>query len=335
MRPFAAAVLASTSLLFAQESSRRQPSRALVDSVVATVNDGAILLSELRTLTHGTILVAEQRIGRKLRADEVQQLHLSELDKLMDKHRMGQAAKTFGILTPEQVEQYFREEMKRDEDEQMRTLGTQVYSTEMHRQGRIWQTYYREQRVEKMSQIANELAVGQRMQRQSNLFLTPRMLLDTYRQNRGDFVHGAAAELTLIRFTGREARNHAEQARTLWKDDLTAAAVLALIPGATATITPQLGPIDDQSRKGLDDQLVDFAIAGPQGQISPPLTIGDGIVVARIVHYQPQRHGKFEDPEVQLALREIASRKVVTEFAEQALERARDRTEVWKNPAFR
>ena len=338
MRPFAAAVFAAASLLSAQEPQPQKPAagHVLVDTVVATVNDASIMLSELRTRAVGKVNNAERQIGRRLTEAEIGVLFQDELKPLIDKHAMAQAAKTFGIATPEQVEQYFRDEMKLEEADQVRDLGThQEFSRELQRQGLTWPTYYREQRVEKMYRLAIEFAVSMRMQKQSNLFLTPSMLRKTWREHVGLFVHGAAANILVITFTGPDARGHAEQAAGLWeKANMTPAELLAAIPLCKANVIP-FANLADQSRESHPPQLVDFALAGPEGRVSQPMALGDGIVVAKVIAHRPARNGKFEDAQVQGELRVFAENKVRAEFLGQALRRALDRTEYWVTPTLR
>lgn len=331
----AAAVLATSALLDAQDGQAKkpQPKHYLVDSVVATVNDAAIMFSQLRTAAAGRIQTLEQQFGRRLTVEEITAQLQNELKPLINKHAMAQAAKTFGIATPEQVEQYLRDELKRAEAEQLRDLGThQKVARELQRNNLTWPTYLREQRVDKMSDLADDFAVGMRMQRQSNLYLTPRMLRDTYRENVDKFVHGAAANILVLKFTGPDAQSHAEQAAALWEKqpDLRPNELLAKIPGCKANRFP-FSNLDDKSRESHPPALVDFALAGPEGKVSAPMALADGVVVARILDHRPVRNGKFEDPEVQQQLRAIAQNKVINEFRGQALERALARTEVWTN----
>lgn len=318
-----------------QQPQQQQP--VLVDTVVATVNDAAIMLSTVRTQVAGKIEAAERRIGRRLKSAEIITLFRAQLDEEVDKHALAQSAKSFGFATPEQIEQLFADEMRREEAAQVRDLGTwQEFSRELQRQGRTWQTYMREQRVEKMSEFAKDFAIRMRMQKQSNLFLTPKMLRETYRREIDRFVHGSMAQVVAILFRGPDAEAHAAAARGIWADaDLTPSDVIARIEGATATaVEPQLVTPDNRDSLA-SEELADFALAGPAGAVSGPMSIGAGILVAKVIAYRPAREGRFEDPDVQLELRSICLDSVINEFTKQALERAANRTEVWKSQVFR
>lgn len=344
MRPLAHVVLANAvCLLPAQEPGApgiapKQPP-VLVDTVVATVNDAAIMLSTLRTATAGRIDAIEAQLDRKLRPPEVMSLLSQALDYEVDRHSLAQSAKSFGIATPEQVEQLFADEMKREEAEQVRDLGTyQEFSRELQREGRTWQTYWREKRVEKMAEFAKDFAIRMRMQKQRNLYLTPKMLRETYRREIGRFIRGAEAELSILVFRGTDAERHARAAAATWAlQDLAPAQLVekAKAAGALATALPPLRGIREGSRAELAEELVDFALAGPLGQVSPPLAIGGGFHVAKVTAFSAARDGRFEDAEVQLELRAICLESVIGEFTKQALDRASDRTEVWRAKLFR
>lgn len=332
MRPAVVAVLATT-LLAAQEPPPPKPpaGRWLVDAIVATVNDTAILHSTLRTLTAGRIREQRTRFGPLTRTDE-QLIERRVLDELIDKYRMAQSAKTFGPLTPEQIEQAFQSELKRDQQDQLRDLGSvNAVSQELKRTGRTWQTYEREQRVQKLSDFAEDLAVRRRLSRQTNLFLTPRMLRETYAQNRDRFVRPARARVAQVRFTGPDAEATAQQAADLWREQgLTARQLADRFPGAAA-----VGEVTAGSLSAEFGAIAAFALAGPVDQVSSPIPVRGGVHVARVTEFLPARNGRFEDSDVQDELRDLCYQRVLLEFREQAFERARLRTEVWQSKAVR
>jgi hypothetical protein len=307
----------------------RQPQPpVLVDAVVATVNDSTILLSELRTLAAGRIRTIEARSG-PLSGAEVQRIYRDELEERIDVYRMAQSAKTFGVVAPEQVEQLFRAELERDKQDQVRDLGSYLeFSRELQRQGRTWQAYEREQRIEKLYDFAQSFSVWRRIQKQQNLYLTPRMLRETYAANRDRFVRSAQARVALVSFRGPNAQANAEQAAAMWSlQNLTSRELAQRFPDALAT--------QDLNASSLRPELREFGEAGPLNTVSPPMVRPGGVDVAKVIAYLPARNGKFEDREVQEELRELCHRQVLGEFRHQALERARARTEVWITPSAR
>ena len=222
LRPILALVACST-LALAQALPDPPPPRPpqaqgwLVDAITATVNDSAIMLSDLRTLTASAIRGAERQFG-PLSPQEHKLITQRELAALVNKYRMAQSVKSLGVLTPEQVEQLLRSELDSDKEDQRRDLGSmQALSLELKRQGRSWPTYEREKRVDKLNLFAQEFAVNRRLARQTNLFLTPRMLRQTYDDNRGMFVRDAAAKVVWVQFQGADAAATAEQAADLWR----------------------------------------------------------------------------------------------------------------------
>jgi hypothetical protein len=297
----------------------------LVDAIVATVNDGAITMSELRTLAAGRIRSAASQ--GLLQEGALVYLTQQALGELIDKHRLAQAAKSFGVFTPEQIEMFFQRELTRQEQEQLRDFGSYPeFTRELKRLGRTWPTFQSEKRVDIMSRFAKEFAVYMRLQKQSNLYLTPRMLRETYERERHLFVHGAMARVSIVVFRGNDARTNAERAAKEWREQEIDAQQLAARHGAIAlsdkgadTLAPELAAIKT------------FALAGPVGNISPPLEADGAVRIAKITAHLRERNGRFEDPAVQDELRARCEKRVIDEFLKQALERAEFRTEVWQS----
>jgi len=316
--PVVFAVAASS---VAQERAPSPPP-VLVDKVVATVNDSAILHSELLTLTEGTIRTKEAT-GRRLRPEEQQRIYEDELRKRIDEHTWAQAAKTFGYWPPEQVEAWFQRELERDEQNQVRDLGSyQAFSRELQNANKTWPTYVREQRVDKMADIAKSLSIGRRMQQQSNLYITPRMMRETYEEAKRLFVHEAQANVALVKFTGDDRLTNAEKAAAMWRsEDLSSRALAQRFPGAIG--------IDTMAAAALVPELASFALAGPVDRVSDPIEANREVLIAKIVLFAPARNGKFEDEDVQEQLRRLCERGVQDVFTQQALDRARQRSEVW------
>lgn len=299
------------------------PQRMLVDTVVATVNDSTILQSELFTSAQGTIRTTLQRFG-PLSPRDLNVLINRELDALIDRRCMAQAAKTLGPLTPEQVDQVVRAELERSKQEQVRDLGSLIaLSQELERQGRTWQTAEREQKIETLYDLADELSVRRRLQKQQNLYLTPRMLRETYNANKHLFVHPARAQVGLVLFRGATAGADAEAAAKLWQEQaLTSRELAERFPGATA--------LDNMLARSLRPELAEFARQGPAGAVSRPFAHDGMVELAKVLEFVPARDGRFEDPAVQEDVRNLCHQRVVAEFRAQAMERARQRTEVWR-----
>jgi hypothetical protein len=301
------------------------PARTLVDAVVATVNDSAIMWSTVQTAASGEISAETERLGPlpPARRDQIQRQHL---EREIRRHRMAQAAKTFGPLSPEQVEQLLQEQFDRDRQEQMRDLGSlHEFSRQLQRTGRTWPTHMREQRIEKLFDFAEELSVGRRLQRQTNLFVTPRMMRETYSRLLDWFVHDAEAKIVQVSFLGPDAARNAEAAAEVWRKEAIDARELA-------KRFPQALPIgvevDVASLSAEFEALRRFALAGPLDAVSAPIPVGTAVNIAKITHFRAARNGRFQDPDVQAELREFCARRVVAEFREQAYARAEERTQV-------
>lgn len=324
-------LLCTASLLGQQPNPpAKQPRFVQVDGVVATVNDSAILWSELMTVAAGRVRSMINSGARLTRADEELVLQ-AELGKLIDARQMALSLKSLGVVSPDQVESLLRTELEREKQEKVRDLGSvPELSRALKEEGRTWPTYEREQRIGKLGQFAEEFAVYQRFQRNSSLLLTPRMLRETYEKQKVAFVHPAQATVAMVEFRGADAEARATQAATAWAvQGLTSRELASRHPGSVA--------YPEQRSSALADFLkpvADFAEAGPAGAVSPPLACRDSWFVARVLDYLPAANGRFEDPQVQAKLRRICQNQVLDEYRQQAMERAKVRTEVWRSPAF-
>ena len=324
-------LLVTASLLGQQTNPGPQKPRFLqVDGVVATVNDSAILWSELMTVGAGRVRALVNSGARLTRADEEQVL-LAELEKLIDARQMALSLKSLGVVPPDQVETMLRAELEREKQEKVRDLGSvPELSRALKEEGRTWPTYEREQRLGKLGEFAEEFAVHQRFHRNSSLLLTPRMLRETYEKQKAAFVHPAQATVAMVEFRGADAEAQATRAAAAWAvQDMTSRDLANRNFGSI--------PYAEQRSSALADFLKPvavFAEAGPVGSVSPPLACRDSWFVARVVEYLPAANGRFEDPQVQARLRAICQNQVLNEFRQQAMQRARVRTEVWRSPSL-
>ena len=322
-------VLACGAAAMAQEANPAptgpQAPGLFVDGIVASVNDSTILQSKLFTTIAGPVRTAEARKGGELTPREIQILMRQDLMRLIQRYQMAQAAKSFGHLKPEQIEQLLNSELDRDKQDLVRDVGgVLAFSDELERQGQTWPMYKAEKRIEKLHDFAKQFAVYERLRKQSTLYLTPRMLRETYEANRAYFVHGAEAKVALVQFKGSDAAANAKAASDFWKTgDWSAQEVAKRFSDATP-LPPLLGS------KLASPTLKDFALKGPLGNVSAPESRRDGtFLVGKVMDYIEARDGKFTDPDVQAEVRRIAEGKVIREFEVQALQRARDRTEFW------
>jgi len=318
-------LLCSVSALVAQRrEAPALPKRLFVDSVVASVNDSAILQSRLFSTVSGSVLGAEAQTGRPLRLNEIAQMTMRDLRALISNYQMAQAARSFGNLPADRFDMILESQLEQDKEDRRRDLGGYgELSAELERTGQTWRTYADGQRIEKLQMLAEQFSIYERLRKQSNLYLTPRMLRDTYAQYRDQFVREAVSVVSMVTFRGPDAASRAQQASDIWAfQNLTAREVADQFPGST--------PLLSMRAKSLQPKLRDFALQGPRGTVSPPIPRGNGLVdVVKIIQFVPARDGKFQDPDVQAELRQIASQKVIEEFRAQAQSRAEQRTEVW------
>ncbi len=295
-----------------------------VDTVIATVNNDVIMLSELRTQVGIEVGRIENEQRRRLSSEERAFVLQREMTKLINNHTMAQAAKTLGLAAPDIIESLFQDELRRETAEQVRNLGTeQKFSQELQRTGRTWQSFEREQRVIKMRQFAEDLAIFSRLQKQQNLFLTPRMMRELYQREIQRFVRPSLAIVSAVVFRGDDAAAQAEQAIEYWRTaEVDSRQIAQRFPGGTA-----IGEID-ASTLVPELPLARFALAGPEGAVSTPIPFQGGLQVAKVVRFHAARNASFADPDVQNELRIIGLEQVIGELRQQALARAAARTEV-------
>lgn len=305
-----------------------QPTGVAVDWVVATVNDSAILWSSLVTIAESRIKGFVGEHGPISPADRKRILE-TVLQNEVDDLRLALAAKSFGVLTPDQIDQHVQAELERDRQAKQRDFGSYTeFSQELKRTNRTLQAYEQEQKADKLRRVAGELTVGRRIGGRINLWVTPRMLLETYNseQYHARFVHPASAKVVQVRFHGPDAAEQAKAAAAAWKQtEIDARQLASRYPGSVA-----IGELsaEDTLQNSLPEMAA-FALAGPEGAVSDPVPFQGDYMVAKVTSHSPARNGRFDDPEVQTELRDLCFDRVVKELRNEGLQRARERTEVW------
>lgn len=308
-----------------------------IDGVAATVNDVAILVSQLRAATQAEQRTRELELGRPLVPGELGRILANELQKLVDSHALAQSAKTLGILPPDRVEQIFQEQLREEQENEVRTLGSWLeFSRSLKQTNRTWETFYLEQRLDKMYRLAEELTVWARLQNSGNLFITPQMMRDYYRRQRDEFVHDGAAMVSICAFVGTDAEQVAKEAAAIWRtESITSQELEKRLGDRGARALSDLGPITAASRESQPKELVDFALGGPKNQVHDPVQIGATWRVWKVIDHRPAEARQFDDPAVQAEIRRRLTRLVHASLRLQALGMARDRTHVWYAAEFR
>lgn len=241
------------------------PERLFVDGIVASVNDSTILQSKLFQSIQGQLNTA-LLTGQEVSSRDVQILMRQNLMQLIQRYQMAQAAKSFGQLKPEQIEQLLDSELNRDKQDLVRDVGgVLAFSDELERQGQTWPMYRAEKRIEKLHDFAKQFAVYERLRKQSTLYLTPRMLRETYEASRSYFVHGAEAKVELVQFKGSDGAANAAAGSALWKTGDWSAQEVAARSSEATPLPALLGS------KLANATLKDFALRGPVGSVSDPV----------------------------------------------------------------
>ena len=307
----------------AQVGAQSGPKRFFVDSVVASVNDSSILQSKLFQASSGPIAGAIAE-GRRMTLKDVYDLMINELRRMVGSYQMAQSARSFAQYPPEQFDLILQGELDRDKQDRVRDLGTEfAFSEELARTGQTWQTYEDNLRIEKLTMLAEQFAIHQRLRAQENLYLTPRMLRETYEELRPQLERPASADIAQVVFRGAKAEESALAARDYWRaNKWTAREVAAKYPNAS--------PLIRMTASALGGALEAFGLAGPVDNVSDLIRDPGGTIrIAKITRFQAAGGGRFEDPKVQEQVRKFASQKLRLEFRDQAMRRARERTRVW------
>lgn len=308
----------------------------LLDRVVATVNDAVILQREVLALTVSQINAAEAERGGPLQPSERKLIFLRNLNSKIDQHALAQAAITLGILPPERVESIFQDQLLEEERELVRKLGTlQAVTEEQARQGRNWEAFVRDQRVEKMSGLTRAMAVNSRLNNQSNLFITPRMMRTFYRENVAEFVRQSQAQLGCVAFVGDDAEQKAKVAAEVWAKETLSPQELVKRFESDGAMAAEVLLIDEGARKSRRQDQVDFALAGPKDHVSAPIVDENGVKLWKVLEFQPAKKDTFEDPEVQRLIREFLEQRTIDRLLDQTRRRAKERTQVWQPPDLR
>lgn len=328
----AAAVLAATATA-QQPPPKDEPSRpVLIDRVIATVGDAAILQSKMLETAQGEIHDLEQERGRALTPEERQRPLARAMQRLVHDRILAQGAKTLGIVPPSRVEEIVRDRLAEAEQTQVRQLGgLQKFSEELLSQNRTYPAWEREQRIEIESSLAEDISVWSRLQNQRNLFITPRMLREAYQLHRDDFVYGPRASLAVVAFDAAAADKAAAAVKKWREMELTAAEVATEFGGLAvdSRLIRGLDHITEASSKDLDPLFVRFALDHPAGTVSDPQPSNRRLYVLRVLEQVPGADGRFEDPAVQNRLRKRLEEEVVAMLKLQALRRSQERTYVW------
>lgn len=324
----AALALSALTHLAAQAQIPDPRNLVIVDRVVATVNDTVILYSELNTLASSELRVAETTKGSKLTDAERAFIINRNLQELINRAALSQAAKTLGVLPPDRVEDLLKGMLKDDEDQQIRDFGSMTaFSRALSESNRTWETWQREQRQSKLADLTKQIAVYGRLQNQRGLFITPKMMRQYLARNQ-KAIEDQRAIVAIVGFSGPSAKEAAEQAAAAWRNEPLSPAELAKRFDARGAVDLGVLVLSQESRKDRPKDLVDFALAGPINQVQ--VVDKSGIQqVWKVTDYAGGKKQSFDDPLVQADIRRNLEQQVVQYLTRETIRRARERTEPW------
>jgi hypothetical protein len=245
---------------------------------------------------------------------------------------MAQAAKTLGILPPARVEELVQERLREATREKVRQLGSELrFSQELREQGGSWQTFVRDERLQIMSQLTEQIAVYGRLQNQKNLFITPRMMRDFYQQNRQRYVHGPRALVSWVGFliegNREEMLAKAHAAAEEWgKEAITSLELSKRHPGARPQLDVTMG--DEPAQHSMQPFVREFGLSNPAGKVGV-IPQENAVWVLRVQDVREASNGAFEDAWVQADIRRELELDVMLDLRRDAVKRSRERTFIW------
>jgi hypothetical protein len=279
-------------------SAGQQATRKLLDGVVGVIGDRVILSSAIeREVEAGSA-------GRELSPDERKRAEEEVLRAIAREEIWVQIGKVIGRDDPTMFEGQIRVLLDEYKQEQVERYGSFTrMSEELEALGLTWQTLEDEQRNRILGDTARQSALGQRFRDGVQLLVTPREMLDFYRDNPEEFAARLVADLAWISFPKSESKaaEQAAAAADAWKGSNEADRDIATRFGGIA-MRPALGvrPVDDDPRAAF---LKDFARDGAEGEVLGPLDRGSSLFVVRILRKIDQPALRFEDANVQAAIR--------------------------------
>jgi hypothetical protein len=322
-------------MLRAQAAGAQVPdpsSLVLVDGVVATVNDTVILQSELIAQVTGRIRTFEAQSGTKV-TDAQREAFLQEARRqLIWRAAMAQGAKTLGIVPSQRVDEIVQDMMREDERQQQRDFGSLMrWSEAWAQQNLTYDSYEREQRTAKMYELTKQIAVNARLQNQFNLFITPRMMREAWRQRQPSLA-STVAIVGVVGFGSRDDKTRAlvaEAARVWRAEQLTPNELAARFRDRVAAIPMTVRVASSNRPKELQPELIDFGLAGPLGNVSEPFAAETSFQIWKVLDYAGGQQKSFDDPETQVQLRRMLEGQVVDKLQDDALRRCLERTQPW------
>src|SRR5262249_16805778 len=213
------------------------------------------------------------------------------------------APSPLGIAPPQRIDEIVQEMMREDERQQQRDFGSLMrWSEAWAQQNLTYDTYEREERTAKMVELTKQMAIGGRLQNQLDLFITPRMMRDTWRPNPANLASPQAI-VGVVGFGGRDDKTRAlaEEAARVWRaEPLTASELAARFRDRAATSQMTVVVSSSNRPRGLQKELIDFGLAGPPGHVCEPVPAESPFQVWKGNDYAGRQRKAFDQPETQV-----------------------------------
>lgn len=287
------------------QSGGRRP----FDAVVGVIGDRVILASTIQREVEA--LAGDQELSE---ADR-QRFGTEIMRRIAREEVWIQIGKVIGREDPDVFEEQVQAMLDDYKREQVANYGSFTRMTqELEANGDSWQALEEKQRNRILRDSARQHAISQRFSDGFQLLVTPREMLEFYVENQERFAARESTDLAWISFPGDRpnAEQKAADAAAAWRDEaLTEKEVASRFSGVALPPNLDVRQTDDDPRAAF---LKEVARDGAEGDVVGPIRRGDGFFVVKVARKVSEPERRFDDPEVQSAIRETLIRTRLIEL---------------------
>ncbi len=289
---------------------QRRPRRLLIDGVLGTIGDKAILQSSVSVELDAWIEGYTNKNGHPPSPQEWRARYIAILKKVENDEALAQAARSLPGTTRDRidsiVDQWLAEEAR---EEEARAGSINKLRDKLGLLGQTFEGQQEERRTQRLGQLAVQQSLQARWRDQFALAVTPAEMRQYYDENIDKFIAEPSADLAVIVVrTGNDpagALATAEKLAAAWRAAPTATApdVARQFPGALA-LDPRTGVRnhpDDHNKPAIKQ----FAGDGKVGAVSAPIAMQGTIWILKVLRRIDGRNDRFDDPAVQARIQQI------------------------------
>ena len=216
-----------------------------------------------------------------------------------------QIGKVIGREDPERFEQQIRglvDQYMREEEDRYGSYTRMI--EELRELDTSWQSIAAQKRREILGQSARQHAISQRYRQGFNLLVTPREMLDYFEGHAAEFEAQDSADVEARTFPKGEpdAAERAAAAAIAWREQGESAAAIGTAHGGRP-LSPMRG-VEQSESDPRASFVKGFAAGAAAGEVSEPIDRGAAFFVLRLAAKHVREARRFDDPQVQTAIRE-------------------------------